>query len=107
VKESIPVGLREERREYAMILVSIVHFVFNIYIIGLIVYAISSWVQHPAAFQIRHALEQFYAPFLDPIRAFLRSLNVGGVGIDFSPMVLILIAIVLREVVISLLVGVL
>lgn len=90
-----------------MLLIKVVDLIFNIYLIGLIVYAISSWVQHPTAFQIRRGLEQFYAPFLDPIRRMLRSVNVGGVGIDFSPMVLVLLIILARRVVISLLIGIL
>ncbi len=87
-------------------LVRLVDLLFDIYILGLIVFAVSSWVQHPQAFKLRAWLRPFYEPALAPIRNLLGTMNLGGAGLDFSPLVLILGLAVLRTVVISLLAGI-
>lgn len=84
----------------------IVNVLFDVYILGLIVFAIASWIQHPQAFKVREYLRRFYEPVLAPIRNLLGTLNLGGVGVDFSPLVLMIALALLRQLVISLLRGV-
>ena len=43
----------------------------------------------------------FDAPLLEPIRKAMGSFGTGGVQVDFSPMVLIILLIVLKSVVLS------
>ncbi|HNR31151.1 MAG TPA: YggT family protein [Candidatus Hydrogenedentes bacterium] len=75
----------------------------DIYLLGLIVLAVASWVQHPTAYAVCRALNPFYEPFLRPIRERLRAFQAGGMQIDLSPVVLFIAVIVVRELVVGLL----
>jgi uncharacterized protein YggT (Ycf19 family) len=77
-------------------LVRVVSTLFDLYLLGLIVYAIASWAEHPVAFRIRAALAPFYRPFLDPIQRMMRSLQGGPGAVDFSPLILGILIVVVR-----------
>lgn len=83
----------------------LVNHLFNIYEVGLIAYAVLSWVQHPQAAKIRDMLDRFYAPFLNPIRRGIGAMQTGGAQIDFSPMVLLIIVVFLQRIVVSALIN--
>ena len=89
------------------IIVRMVDVAFDVYLLGLIVMAVASWAQHPIAYTIRRRLEPFYEPFLNPMRRWLRTLQAGSVQIDFSPMLLFIVTLVVREMVVSLIMRIL
>lgn len=76
---------------------------FDIYLLGLIVYAIASWAEHPMAYRIRASLTPFYRPFLSPLQRMLHSLQGGAGAVDFSPLLLGFLIIVVRGVVLEVL----
>lgn len=82
-------------------LLRLISTIFDIYLLGLIVYAIASWADHPTAYRIRRALEPFYLPFLAPLQRMLRSMQGGSAAIDFSPMLLAILIIIVRGVVVQ------
>lgn len=84
----------------------LISWIIRIYMWGLIAYAILSWFPNPQAMSIRQSLEKFYAPFLDPIRRVIGTMGAGGAQVDFSPLVLIVILIILERFLISLLVSI-
>lgn len=86
-------------------LARLIKTLFDLYLLGLIVHAVASWAQHPAAYRIRAFLAPYYEPFLKPIQNLLRSLNLGGGQVDFSPFVLALLIIVVRNLVVGILAG--
>lgn len=85
----------------------LIALIFDLYLLGLIVLAVASWAQHPTAYAIRRGLASFYEPFLKPIRERLRTFQAGNAQIDFSPLVLFVAIIVVREIVLQLLSGIL
>lgn len=82
-------------------MIGIVHLIFTVYTWGLIIYVILSWIQNPQAMQARQWLGRFYDPLLEPIRNLLGSFGAGGVQIDFSPFILLILLFVLERLVLS------
>ena len=80
-------------------LLHLVDALFNIYLLGLIVYAVSTWIDHPIAFRLRAFLIPFYRPFLEPIQRMLRSFQGDVAGIDFSPLILGILIVLVRQLV--------
>lgn len=80
---------------------ALVNLLFTIYAYGLIAYAVLSWIQHPQALLVRRWLDRFYAPLLDPLRKAMGSMQTGGAQIDFSPMILLVVVVLVQRVVVS------
>jgi uncharacterized protein YggT (Ycf19 family) len=87
-----------------MMLVRLVYVVFNLLALGLLVYSLSSWVDHPAARAIQERLRKLYGPFLKSIQDKIKPVRIGGSTIDFSAAVLLVIIMLLRGFVATLLV---
>lgn len=83
----------------------LIYFVFNLYALGLFVWAALSWFPQTRAQQARTWMGRFYAPPVDAIRTHIKPVNVGGKGIDFSPAIFLLAILAARWVVVSLLIG--
>lgn len=62
----------------------------SIYTTGLLVYVISSWVQHAQVDKARVWLGKFYEPVLVKIRGVIRPVRIGSAMIDFSALVLLM-----------------
>jgi YggT family protein len=80
------------------VILSIIGWAINVAIILLFCYGLLSFVA-PYYEQVRPAyrfLDRLFAPLLSPIRRVLPPVGVGGMGIDFSPMILFLVLVVLR-----------
>jgi len=88
-----------------MPIVQVVNVVFDVYLLGLIVFVVSSWIMHPLAHDVRRRLEPFYEPLLQPIRNALGSLQTGYARIDFSPIVLFFLLALARSLVLRLLMA--
>ncbi len=87
-----------------MILVDIINFVFGAFYVLLIAQIILSWVRpnpwHPTWGPIIRFINGVVDPILNPIRRVMPPLG----GLDFSPMIVLLLARVLQNVLISLVV---
>jgi len=87
-----------------MILVNIINFIFTAFYVLLIAQIILSWVRpnpwHPTWGPIIRFINGVVDPILNPIRRVMPPLG----GLDFSPMVVLLLARVLQNVLISLVV---
>lgn len=70
----------------------------DLYALGLLVYVILSWFDHPTAARIRNGLGRLYLPLLTPLRSALRPVVFGGAAIDLSPLVLLLAIFILRRI---------
>ncbi|HDP90284.1 MAG TPA: YggT family protein [Thioalkalivibrio sp.] len=86
---------------------AIVYQLFNVYLIGLIVYAVASWIQHPQARALHDWLGRFYEPVLAPIRQILHPKRFGEsrAAFDFAPLVLFLVVVLVRNVLVGVLGG--
>ena len=73
-----------------------ISLVFSIYAIGLLTYVVLSWAHHPQAARPLKWLEQFYLPFLLPLRQTFRPVHVGSQLIDLSPLLLFVGILVFR-----------
>ena len=83
----------------------LIHFVFNLYALGLLIYVVLGWIQNPSTEGARRWLEKFYLPFLTPLRQTIKPTNLGGNWVDLTPLVLLLLIWVARYILISLLTG--
>ncbi len=87
-----------------MILVNIINFIFTAFYVLLIAQIILSWVRpnpyHPTWGPIIRFINGVVDPILNPIRRVMPPLG----GLDFSPMIVLLLARVLQNVLISLVV---
>lgn len=86
-------------------LVHIVYLVLNIYALGLLVYAVLSWLDSPQTAKGRTWLATYYEGLLRRIRDTVKPVRIGDAMVDFSPAVLLVALIVIRELVVSLLTG--
>lgn len=87
-----------------MIFVNIINFIFTAFYVLLIAQIILSWVRpnpyHPTWGPIIRFINGVVDPILNPIRRVMPPLG----GLDFSPMIVLLLARVLQNVLISLVV---
>ncbi len=86
-----------------MFLAGVVHYVFSIYELGLLAYVFCGWVAHPAAHRLRLWLARWYEPALTPIRAMIPQPHIGYAAIDFSPIILFIALLLLKNALHSLL----
>ena len=82
-------------------LASLIRFVFNLLIFGLIAHWILGMFfresYRPEVMRIRQILNQIYEPMLNKVRGFSGQLRLGeGAGIDFSPAILIVLMLIAR-----------
>ena len=82
----------------------IVYLVFNIYLIGLFVYVVSTYFQHPKSRKVETYLKPYYVPVLDILRKWIKPLKISNKNIDFTPMILCFVVVVLRKLIIAILV---
>ena len=88
-----------------MILIArIIHMIFGVYTLGLVVYSLLSWVRTPTTIGWQRWLGRYYEPVLQPIRRRIRPVVFGGMAIDLSTLILLLVLMVAKSMVISLLV---
>jgi uncharacterized protein YggT (Ycf19 family) len=73
-----------------VLLFNLLNFALGLYELGLFVFILSSWIQHPMSFNIRHRLARAYEPVLIPIRRWIPAPRFGGMAIDLSPIVLLI-----------------
>lgn len=69
----------------------ILNLLIEIFTWGLIFYCILSFVRTPDALKAYDFLGKIYRPFLEPISNLLAPIQKNSPGLDFSPIVLILI----------------
>jgi uncharacterized protein YggT (Ycf19 family) len=77
----------------------LIQLLFSTYAIGLLFYVVLSFAHHPQATRPRKWLEQFYLPFLLPLRQVFRPVHVGSQQVDFSPLLLLAGILIVRELV--------
>jgi YggT family protein len=65
--------------------------ILNIFYWGLIIFCILSFIRMPQTMPIYDFLDKVYRPILDPIGKLLAPLQKNTPGLDFSPMVLIIL----------------
>ena len=84
-------------------LIPVVNLAFRVLQLLVLAYVIISWIpparHHPVGLWIRRVVE----PMLRPFRAMMRT---GSVGIDFSPLILLIVLMVARWAIIQLLIRV-
>jgi len=72
-------------------LASVLHLLLQVYIWVVIVRALISWVNPDPWNPIVQTLNRLTDPLLEPIRRWMfRMMGYGGIGIDISPLLLIL-----------------
>ena len=71
-----------------MAVANILSFLIQIYILILIANAVLSWIPHDPGHPIPRTLDRISSFILDPIR---RLVPMGGLGIDLSPLLAILL----------------
>ncbi len=75
---------------------SLVHILIYLYIWVLVVAALMSWLPSSSSWDsVRRSLDRVTEPLLRPLRRILPRPRLGGVGIDLS----VLVAIILLEIV--------
>ncbi len=72
-------------------MLSILVPIIEIFSWGLIFYCILSFVRTPNSIKLYTTLGKVYRPLLDPISNLLAPLQKGAMGLDFSPLVLLLL----------------
>ena len=88
-----------------MLVLRIVNVVFDVYLLGLLVFVFSSWIRHPFALDVRRRLEPFFEPLLKPIRNILGSYQMGRAQLDISPIILFFVLALVRNLVLRILIG--
>ena len=83
-------------------LARLVYTAFNIYALGLIVYAACTWVQHPTATKIKAWLHRWYDPLLASLRRVIKPVQIGTARVDFAPWAFLAGILIARQLVVSL-----
>ena len=89
-----------------MQIIELVDFAFNFYIFLLFARIIMSWIplpDNPTLKTITSFIHDVTEPFLGLFRRLLPMANLGGAGIDFSPMLGFLVVYLIRDLVITIL----
>ena len=79
-----------------------VNTLFTVYLLLIIAYIITSWIPLPYNVwlnRIQRFLYDVVDPYLRLFRRFIPQLSLGGLGIDLSPVLAIIVLYALREVV--------
>jgi YggT family protein len=83
---------------------SFVSTLFNVYLVLIIAYIITSWIRLPYNVwlnRVQRFLYDVVDPYLRLFRRFIPGLPMGGMGLDLSPIFAIITLIVLRAIVIE------
>ncbi len=83
---------------------SFVETLFTVYLLLIIAYIITSWIPLPYNIwlnRIQRFLYDVVEPYLRLFRRFLPQLRLGGLGLDLSPVVAILVLYAVRQVVLE------
>jgi YggT family protein len=78
-----------------------VQALFLVYLICIIAYIITSWIPLPynvTLNRIQRFLYDIVDPYLRLFRRFIPQLRLGGLGLDLSPIIAILVLIAVREI---------
>lgn len=86
------------------IVARLIHSIFGIYIFGLLVYSLLSWLRTPETRKLSDWLERFYEPALRPLRQRIKPILIGGNMVDLSTLVLLAALWMIRSLIISLLI---
>ncbi|MFN8104963.1 MAG: YggT family protein [Acidimicrobiia bacterium] len=81
---------------------SVVCLLLYAYLIVLVVKAVLSWfpIDYDSPLQkVRHVLDAMTEPVLTPLRKVIPALQIGGIGLDMSFMVLFLGIVILQQVI--------
>ncbi len=81
---------------------SFVNTLFNVYLILIIAYIITSWIRLPYNVwlnRIQRFLYDVVEPYIRIFRRFVPTISLGGAGLDLSPIVAIVVLLVARAVV--------
>lgn len=84
-------------------LAQLVAFVFNVYLLGLAVFTICSWVNYPQIKKFYNWLRPWYEPLLQRLRRVIKPLRVGTTYFDFTPLVAMIGIVIARKVLMALL----
>lgn len=95
---AIPLGLTpgkgSDQYRWMRFVASLVDLVLKLFTLGLFIRMVLSWVRIGGLYRFERFLDQFYAPFLSPLRRLIRPLPMGGsppVALDLAPLVLLLL----------------
>ncbi len=84
-----------------MNLIGVVYYVLSIYAWLIVARSLLSWVRpRPGGVLARldKLLVSFTEPYLAPFRRLVRQAHIGGAGLDFSPVVALLVLLVAMQV---------
>ncbi len=81
-------------------MIEIVNTVFRLYEVIVIIRVLFSWIRVDQYHPVTQWIYRLTEPLLEPIR---RVLPTGGIGIDFSPLLLLLLLSVARQMLLRLL----
>ena len=84
-----------------MLLARVVYLILNVYALGLIVCTICTWIPHSKSVPLASWLRQWYEPFLEPIRSFIKPIKGGSTSIDFSPAILLIAIMLIRQILVA------
>jgi YggT family protein len=95
-----------------IIVLSLLLLAIRVYWWLIVAYVILTWVprgrgEPPWLYNVREFLEAVTEPYLSIFRRIIPSVGAGGVGIDFSPLVALIVLNVLQAVIVNLFAGVL
>lgn len=93
-------------RETPVLILGLVHYALSLYLLVLIAYSLLSWVTYSGRMsfdspvvRIQRVLAAVCDPVLKPVRRLIPTVQVGGVGIDLSVLVVFLVIEVLLNVI--------
>jgi YggT family protein len=81
-----------------------VNVLFYVYLALILVYILMSWIPLPYTIWLNRTQRFLYdvvEPYLRVFRRVLPSFSLGGLGLDLSPIVAVIVLIVLRELVVE------
>ena len=84
-------------------LARLLYLALNVYGLGLIVYGVCSWVQHPSTRELRNWLSKWYEPLLAPIRRRVKPVRMGAAMLDMAPLLLFVAIVVVQRLILALL----
>lgn len=86
-----------------MLIARVVYLLFNLVLLGLLIYVFLGWF--PAFWNVRARawLAQWYEPMLTQLRRFLPPVGLGPASVDLTPLALMVILVLARSIVTGLL----
>lgn len=85
-------------------LAAIIHYACSFYQLALVIYVVSSWIDHPSAETVRSHLARWFEPLLQPIRRSVPEVRIGYQRLDLSPILLFVGVALMKSLLLSLLV---